>query len=74
MKFDDAVAGQINALRLKVQKSTPDIDAGESVTIGLWWTFICDHARCHGIDPKQLARGQLEAFLKAEPLRVSREH
>lgn len=74
MTFDKPTVTAINTLRCTVQLATRDIDAAESVTIGLWWSFICDHARCHDLDPAQLAREQLEAFIEADPLAIRREH
>jgi hypothetical protein len=63
MRIDRKVVRLSNKLRQKIQRSTVDIDEGESVSILLWWTFIVDHARCHDLDPKALAREQLEAFI-----------
>lgn len=64
MKFNEKAVELTNELRRKVQRDTKTVDDGESVSILLWWTFIQDHARCQGIEPKALAVHQLKAFLE----------
>ena len=67
MKFDQATEEMTNILRESLQKWTETIDEGESVAIGLWYSFILDHATHMNIDPETLAREQLEAFLQGQP-------
>lgn len=76
MKFTAATAALVNKLRREIQRKTVTIDDGESVSILLWWTFINDHARHMGKEPKQLAREQLEHFLDAADrlITIRREH
>lgn len=64
MRFDLKVTRLSNKFREKIQRATVDIDEGESVSLLTWWTFILDHAECHQLDPKQLAREQLDAFIE----------
>lgn len=64
MKFNRKAIDLANDLRERVQKRTATIDDGESVAILLWWSFICDHAKCHGLKPEELAKAQLDAFTK----------
>lgn len=75
MKFNSDICRMVNDLRFQIQVQTGTIDEGESVSILLWWTFIKDHASCHGFDPKQLAMKQLEAFLdNTDLIELAREH
>ena len=74
MEFDFRTTSLVNRHRRDLQKETKTIDQGESVSIALWWSFICDHAQAMGHDPEQLARSQLESFIEAMPVKVLREH
>jgi hypothetical protein len=53
-----------NELRAIIQARSKTIDDGEGVAIVLLWSFLQDHALCHGIDVEPLAREQLEAFIQ----------
>ena len=74
MKFDNKTIKLINKHRRDIQRETKTIDDGESVGIGIWYSFIIDHAQEMNLDPKQLARDQLEAILEASIINVVRPH
>lgn len=64
MRFDENTVALANDLRRQVQESTKTIDDGESVMLLAWYTFVLDHARAMGREPKALAESQLAAFLE----------
>ena len=63
MKFNATVLNLSNDLRERVQRKTETIDDGESVAMALLWGFICDHAECHGMEPGQLLKDQVDSFV-----------
>lgn len=67
MEFDSAIVKRANALRVLIQRDPglPTVDHGESVSILVWWMFLMDHAKTQGLDVKDLAHHQLEAFIDA---------
>jgi len=74
MEFNKNTSLIANRLRTHIQNSTETISQGEAAAITTWWTFICDHARTMNLDPKELAREQVEAFLEGEPVKITREY
>lgn len=63
MKMNSKNIDLANELRAVIQTSTSQIDDGEAVAMVLLWSFLMDHARCHGIDVETLALEQMEAFI-----------
>jgi hypothetical protein len=59
-----------------VRQNTKTVSDGEGVAIVMLWSFLNDHADCHGLEIEQLARDQIEAFIKfaRENLGVMRPH
>lgn len=72
MEFNPIITAIANRMRVRIQKETETVDEGESAAILAWYGFICDHARYCNLDPKQLARDQLEAFLEHVPVAMVR--
>ncbi len=58
-----------NSLRDKIRKKTDVVSDGEGAAMVLLWGFLLEHAQCNGVDVEQLAREQLDAFV-----RYAREH
>ena len=63
MKMNRKNIDLANELRVVVQTRTNHIDDGEAVAMVLLWSFLLDHAQCHGIDVETLALEQMEAFI-----------
>lgn len=74
MEFTKSTPLIANKLRATIQKATETISQGEAAAITTWWTFIIDHAMSEGLDPKELAREQLDAFLEHNPVEMVRAH
>lgn len=54
-----------NRLRLEVQAETDSVGEAEGVSMLLLYSFLMDHARTLELDVEQLAREELEGFIKA---------
>lgn len=63
MKMNRKNIDLANELRVAIQTRTNHIDDGEAVAMVLLWSFLLDHATCHGIDVEGLAVEQMEAFI-----------
>jgi hypothetical protein len=64
MRLSESNFALANELRKVVQERTETVSDGQGVALFLLWGFLADHARIQGLDIKQLARGQMEAFLE----------
>jgi len=74
MVFNDQSLSAANIARAQIQGSTKTIAEGEAAAITTWWTFIVDHAMAHSIDPAELAKEQLEAFIAGSPIEIKHTH
>ena len=70
MEFNERTEALAAKVRGLIQNETTTIDQAEGVAILAWLSFIVDHADRMGLDPLDLARRQLEAFLGANELDV----
>jgi hypothetical protein len=76
MNISDENFDIANELRGLIQSRTETVSDGEGVAMVLLWTFLLDHARYHEMDVANLAREQLEAFIKyaADNIQLVRQH
>ena len=74
MRFNAKNAAIANRLRQIIIQETHLISDGEAVAITVLWSFFVDHAEAQGLKVEELAREQLEAFIKgiAPGFKISR--
>lgn len=64
MKLSEQHLALANELRAVVQQKTETISDGEGVAMFLLWSFLTDHANIQELNINNLAREQLEAFIR----------
>lgn len=73
MRLSEENFNLANELRAIVQDKTETISDGQGVALFLLWGFLEDHARIQGLDVSELARGQMESFIKYAKENLSRD-
>jgi len=64
MRFTRHTIALANKLREQIQRETQTIGEGEAVGMMILWSFIQDHGESSGDKPEDLARHQVDAFIK----------
>lgn len=74
MRFNAKNTALANQVRAFIMKRTEVISDGEAIAMCVLWSFLVDHAEAQGLKVEELAREQLEAFIKdmAPGFKVSR--